>query len=123
MKITNTHKTTVGLPNGIMLEPGKPTLVRDWPEISKNLVVQAWVRAKILKVEEAEQPDPIKPDGDEKDELIAELKALGVKKDRKSSVEKLRALLEKAKAKADAGGDSEEETDDADDGDQTEDQV
>lgn len=104
-KITNTHKTEVGLPNGVFLKPGVSTNVPDWPEISQNLVVKAWVRAKILVVDDAKPVVEVKPPLvnevlDEKDRLLAELLTYGIDKNRRSSVETLQELLDEAKAKA-----------------------
>jgi hypothetical protein len=103
MKITNTHKTEVCLPNGVFLKPNVPTTVPDWPEISQNLVVKAWVRAKILVTDDSKS-EPVKQgsseEGDEKDQLIAELATFGIEKNRRSSEETLRALLDEAKANA-----------------------
>lgn len=114
MRVTNMHKSPLGLSNGVVLEPGKSTLVRDWDQVSKNHIVAAWVRAKIIRIDGAETPAPAsKADYDhgeaaereEKDQLIAELKTFGIDKNRRSSVETLRELLAEAKAGASTEGD------------------
>lgn len=115
--ITNTHKTEVGLPNGQLLKPGVPTNVPDWPEIGQNLVVKAWVRAKILVVEGQDEA-PVKKVVqeevlDETDQLIAELATYGINKNRRSSVETLQKVLAQAKADV-AASSAESEGDEAD---------
>lgn len=108
--ITNKHKTEVCLPNGVFLKPNVPTNVPDWPEISQNLVVKAWVRAKILVTDDSkpEPADPANPvsteEPDEKDQLIAALATYGIEKNRRSSEETLRALLAEAKVAAETAG-------------------
>lgn len=122
MAITNTYKTALQLPNGTVLHPGVPTPVHDWETIRKNHVVAAWVKAKILVESEQRAPDDDESDriaaeqaeaeasriaaesaasGDKqaepnKDDLIAQLKALGIKADKRMSLAKLQAMLVKA---------------------------
>lgn len=104
MNVTNTHKTTLVLPNGQHLNPGQATAVRGWDGMKKNAVVAAWLRKGILVESE---PAPVATSSaDEKEELIARLAALGVKADKRKTVEKLQAMVVEAEAAANDGEDS-----------------
>lgn len=112
-RIINTYKGPLCLPDGTHLAPGVSTPVYDWAELSKNHVISAWVKAGVLIVdpgppsayisneapEEHEEPPVVSnqdeqiDEKDEKDELIAKLAGHGIHKDRRSSVETLKALL------------------------------
>lgn len=110
MNIKNTHKSAVVLPNGQPLPSNVATPVRDWEKVKENKVVAAWLRAGIL-VECGGEVQRIAPD---KDALIAELAALGVKADKRKTVEKLEAMLAEAQSaqadgSEDEGGDGEGE--------------
>lgn len=112
MIITNQHSAPLGLPTGQVLDPGKPTQVRDWSGLKKNAVVAAWTRAGLLKEEDTAGDDRgsrfVQPD---KAELHAKLDALGVTYDKRSGVAKLQALLadaEAAQAQSEPDGDSEQ---------------
>jgi|GEM_PF-1429354 len=48
MKITNNHKSPLGLPDGTVLAPGVAETVANWEQLKKNTVVQGWIKAKIL---------------------------------------------------------------------------
>lgn len=127
--VTNTSKQPLGLPSGILVPPGATVAVPNWASDASNRVVQAWLRNGILRADApAAKPDAggkggkAKPDagGDSSDEsedggegegegegeadekglLIAELAALGITKNRRSSVETLQAALAEAKANA-----------------------
>lgn len=88
--VTNNHSTPLGLPGGVILNPAVPAEVPNWGEVSKNAVVKTWVDRKILTVGEDI------PAKDEKDLLQERLDELGVKYDKRSGVEKLRATLAEA---------------------------
>src|SRR5690606_4080617 len=53
MKVTNNHKSKLALPDGTVLVPGVPTPVKDGDLVKKNVVVQGWVKAKVLTIEGA----------------------------------------------------------------------
>lgn len=122
--ITNHSKRPLGLHSGVILLPGVATPVDGWAELSKNRVIAAWVDAGVLTVGDAAtspagaediQIEPASPadeplqdaeaekpaDQDEKDALLSELRTLGVNRDRRASVEKLRELLAEAKGSSD----------------------
>lgn len=94
MRITNKHKTDLGLPNGQVLRSGEPTNVRDWGKIKENSVVAAWLARGILTEDGADDGDTAT--SADKDELIARLTELGVKADKRKTVEKLQAMLAEA---------------------------
>ncbi|WP_420465610.1 hypothetical protein [Panacagrimonas sp.] len=99
VNITNNHKAPLGLPGGIVLAPGVKTPVPNWHAIKDNHIVAAWVRNRILTVEGADAPVPQSVTdavADEKDSLIAQLAALGIKKDKRTSLENLRTALSEA---------------------------
>ena len=101
--LTNLHKAPLGLPSGLVLEPGVSTDDPNWGRNGANRVVQAWIRARLLRVERLPEATPasVVVDAD-KDALIAELATFGIRKDRRSTVENLRKLLEQAKADSEA---------------------
>ena len=98
--VTNCHKSPLAISGGaVVLQPGKPTRVPNWSEHSGHRTVKLWIKAGLLHVDEPAAPEPLAPVAvpiDEKGELIARLATLGVKKNRRSSVESLRAELAKA---------------------------
>lgn len=103
MIVLNCHKSPLGLPNGTLLEPGTRTRVKAWASVSNHRTVRRWIGAGLLVViEEAGdvQPEtetaPPVDQKDEKDELIAKLAALGITKNRRSSLETLQAALAEA---------------------------
>ena len=51
MKITNNHKGPLGLPDGTILPPGEATLIANWDDLKANVVVQGWLKGKILSAE------------------------------------------------------------------------
>jgi len=122
--VTNNHDRSLGLPGGIVIEAGKAHEVPGWDKLSKHKVVAKWLESGILsagKSSKKEEPEVVEDiefteeqpgveveeqveeqqDGDEdaeKERLIAELAELGVKADKRSSVEKLKEKLEEALA-------------------------
>lgn len=96
--ITNNHKSPLGLPGGTVLDPGVETPVHNWHAVKDNNVVAAWVKARILVVETEIAPADESKGAltDEKDEVLAALAERGIKKDRRSSLESLKAALAEA---------------------------
>src|SRR5690554_96751 len=115
MIITSTWRAPLGLPSGVTLEPGVPTVVHGWDQDMKSRIVQAWVKSGILKVgngqksqfvsepeplpepeRKQEQPETEAPKAevaDEKTELLAALEAKGIKADKRTGIKKLKSLL------------------------------
>lgn len=122
--VTNNHDRSLGLPGGVVIEAGKAQDVPGWDKLSKHKVVAKWLEAGVLSTgksskkddpevvenvqvtEEVTEPsqaevedalDQLSED-EEKESLIAQLAELGVKADKRSSVEKLQEKLEEALA-------------------------
>lgn len=99
----NTPRTPLGLPGGLVIEPGKTVPVPNWTAIKDNHVVKAWVKSKLLTVS-GEEAAPVQAAqqavGDEKETILAKLEALGIKKDKRTSLEKLKAALAEAEKQA-----------------------
>lgn len=99
--ITNTHSTPLGLPGGVVLQPGVPTPVHGWDKIRDSHVVREWLKAGVLKAEGAPAGDQgsqfVVPD---KSDLQAKLDALRVQYDKRHGVAKLQALLAEVEAQA-----------------------
>lgn len=97
MNVTNRSKTPVGIPGNYLLEPGETRFIHNWPEVQDNRIIQQWVRRGVLAVETVapKAPSAISEDV-EKDALIARLKEYGITRNKRASVEKLRALLVEA---------------------------
>lgn len=109
MKITNNTKSPLGIPgkNGL-LEPGQSfeASTSQVVALRANAVIDAWFNRGMLSADgalptadDAPAPPPA-PEADEVDELIAALAEYGIQRDRRTTVNKLRALLEEAKAEA-----------------------
>lgn len=122
--VKNNHDRSLGLPGGIVIETGKAQDVPGWDKLSKHKVVAKWLESGILsagKSSKKDEPEVVEDiefteeqpgveaeeqveeqrDGDEdaeKERLIAELAELGVKADKRSSVEKLQEKLDEALA-------------------------
>lgn len=107
--VTNNHDRSLGLPGGIVIEAGKARDVPGWDKLSKHKVVAKWLESGILSAGKASKKDEpevvenvqVTEEVDEdavKEELIAQLAELGVKADKRSSVEKLQEKLEEALA-------------------------
>jgi len=114
--VTNNHDRSLGLPGGVVIEAGKSQDVPGWDKLSKHKVVAKWLEYGILSAGKSSKKDEGKelPDREvvanvqfneevdedaEKEELIAQLAELGVKADKRSSVEKLQEKLDEALAK------------------------
>lgn len=123
--VTNNYNRNLGLPNGVVIAAGESADVAGWDKLSKHKVVAKWLESGVLSVgksskkdepevvekvqitEEVTEPsqaevedalDQLSED-EEKESLIAQLAELGVKADKRSSVEKLQEKLDEALAK------------------------
>lgn len=104
MNITNGTK---GTPLGVgakLIEPGQTEWVAEWDQIKDNPIYQAWVKRGMLIVHDS-RPEPtiaaaqVADDQTaEKDRLIAILADRDVTKDRRSSLDTLRRLVDEAEA-------------------------
>lgn len=108
--VTNNYNRSLGLPNGIVIASGESADVAGWDKLSKHKVVAKWLESGILsagKSSKKDEPEVVEnvqvtEEVDEdavKEELIAQLAELGVKADKRSSVEKLQEKLDEALAK------------------------
>ena len=100
MRVTNNHKTDLGLPNGQVLRSGQPTDVRGWDQVKDNAVIAAWVKSGILTVNGSAAVDSaLNIASTDKDALVARLAELGVKTDKRKTVDTLQAMVAEAEAK------------------------
>jgi hypothetical protein len=108
--VTNNYNRSLGLPNGVVIASGESADVDGWDKLSKHKVVAKWLEAGVLsagKSSKKDKPEVVEnvqftEEVDEdtaKEELIAQLAELGVKADKRSSVEKLQEKLDEALAK------------------------
>lgn len=123
--VTNNYNRNLGLPNGVVIAAGESADVAGWDKLSKHKVVAKWLESGVLsagkpsKKDEPEVVEKVKiteevaepsqaevedaldqlSEDEEKESLIAQLAELGVKADKRSSVEKLQEKLEEALAK------------------------
>lgn len=104
MHVTNTTKGPLALNDTTLLLPGIPTPVHNWDQLKKNAVVAAWLKAGVLRESEAApSPEGSKLLPADKEALVAELTALGVKFHPNTGVAKLQALLTEEQGKAATG--------------------
>ena len=107
--VTNNYNRNLGLPNGVVIASGESADVAGWDKLSKHKVVAKWLESGILsagKSSKKDEPEVVEnvqvtEEVDEdavKEELIAQLAELGVKADKRSSVEKLQEKLDEALA-------------------------
>jgi hypothetical protein len=97
MNVTNRSKTPIGLPGNTILEPGETRFILNWAECAGNAVVKAWLHRGVLVVDTSAPSAPSAlSESTEKDALIARLKERGITRNRRASVETLRALLDEA---------------------------
>lgn len=109
--VTNNYNRNLGLPGGFVIGAGKTEEVPGWDKLSKHKVVANWLESGVLSVGKSskkDEPEVVEnvhiteqqPGEDaQKEELIAQLSELGVKADKRSSVEKLQEKLDEALAK------------------------
>ncbi len=99
--ITNTNRITpIGLPSGAVIPPGASVDVPEWDDIKDRKNLAFYVVTGVLVVEGGVQSDG---QGDEeayRQQLFAELKALGVNAGANSKTETLVSKLAEVKAKA-----------------------
>ena len=128
-KVTNNHDRDLGLPGGFVIGAGKAEDVPGWDKLSKHKVVAKWLESGVLsagksskKDEPETEPEVVEnvkfteqvtepsqaevedaldqlSEDEEKEYVIAQLAELGVKADKRSSVEKLQEKLDEALAK------------------------
>ncbi len=109
-EVTNHYTGPLGV-GGVVIEPNASAEVPNWEKVSKNGVVAKWLESGVLSVGKSskkDEPEVVEnvqiteqqPDEDaQKEVLIAQLAELGVKADKRSSVEKLQEKLDEALAK------------------------
>ena len=128
-KVTNNYNRDLGLPGGFVIGAGKAEDVPGWDKLSKHKVVAKWLESGVLsagksskKDEPETEPEVVEnvkfteqvtepsqaevedaldqlSEDEEKESLIAQLAEIGVKADKRSSVEKLQEKLDEALAK------------------------
>lgn len=108
--VTNNYNRNLGLPNGDVIAAGGSADIAGWDKLSKHKVVAKWLESGVLSAGKASKKDEpevvekvqIAEEVEEdavKEELIAQLAELGVKADKRSSVEKLQEKLDEALSK------------------------
>lgn len=117
-KVTNNYDRDLGLPGGFVIGAGKAEDVPGWDKLSKHKVVAKWLESGVLSagksskkdepedesevVEDVQFTEEVADESDEdaqKEAIIAQLKELDIKADKRSSVEKLQEKLDEALAK------------------------
>lgn len=100
MRVTNKGGKTLGMPNGVALATGASTEITT--DQAKSAIVAAWIARGFLEVRQSAPAEPQADTGeseaDEKDQLIAALADHEVYRDRRTSLENLRALLDEVRA-------------------------
>lgn len=113
MKVINNAKSPIGLPGyGVIMQGETSPEIRDdhWERFKANRVIAGWLsRGMLVEAVELEPVRDEEPQSDEKDELISALAEIGINRDRRSSVDRLRSELEAATAPAAATDDAEQE--------------
>ncbi|HBO2606438.1 TPA: hypothetical protein L4I35_000333 [Pseudomonas aeruginosa] len=100
-KITNTHCVTpIGLPSGAVIPPGASVDVPEWDDIKDRKNLAFYVVTGVLVVEGGVQSDGQGGEEAYRQQLFAELKALGVNAGANSKTETLVSKLAEVKAKA-----------------------
>lgn len=123
-EVTNNHTGPLGV-GGIVIPAKSSAEVPNWDKVSKNGVVQRWLDSGVLSLGKADKKSaqesevaaevvqnvqfteqtPVQDGGEADDEdeqkaaLIAQLKELDIKADKRSSVEKLQEKLDEALAR------------------------
>lgn len=123
-EVTNNHTGPLGV-GGVVIPAKSSAEVPNWDKVSKNGVVQRWLDSGVLSLCKADkkpaqeseiaaevvenvqftEQTPVQDgaESDDEDEqkaaLIAQLKELDIKADKRSSVEKLQEKLDEALAK------------------------
>ena len=105
--VTNNHVTGLGMPDGTSIAPRETKSYENWAVNAANGVVAHWVSTGLLSVDGYEEVvDPTQEEvedaldelseEDEKEALITQLAELGIKADKRSSVETLQQKLDEA---------------------------
>jgi len=94
----NSDRTPIGLPNGVLIAPKQTVDVEDWGKIKGHKVLVHYLKHGILIV--GGEAQKASGGGEDKDELLAKLKALGIEAGKNSSVKTLQEKLAEAEAKA-----------------------
>lgn len=109
--VTNNYNRNLGLPNGVVIAAGESADVAGWDKLSKHKVVAKWLESGVLSagkssnkdepevVEKVQITEQEQDEDAQKEDLISQLAELGVKADKRSSVEKLQEKLDEALAK------------------------
>lgn len=101
--INNTNRITpIGLPSGSVIPPGASVDVPEWDEIKDRKNLAFYVDTGVLVVEGGVQSDSQGGEEAYRQQLFAELKALGVNAGANSKTETLVSKLAEVKAKAKA---------------------
>lgn len=100
--IRSNHKSPLGLPGGITLNPGRRVKVERWEIVKDHAVVRSWLAAKVIEVVE-EGAKPAKAASDPAPDRLATLRAeyqdvLGKRPFHGWSEDELRAKIAEAKA-------------------------
>ncbi|WP_436593826.1 hypothetical protein [Pseudomonas aeruginosa] len=100
-KVTNTHRITpIGLPSGAVILPGASVDVPEWDDIKDRKNLAFYVVTGVLVVDGGVQSDGQGGEEAYRQQLFAELKALGVNAGANSKTETLVSKLAEVKAKA-----------------------
>ncbi|HBO5402340.1 TPA: hypothetical protein L4W46_000097 [Pseudomonas aeruginosa] len=99
--ITNTNRITpIGLPSGAVIPPGASVDVPEWDDIKDRKNLAFYVVTGVLVIEGGVQSDTQGGEEAYRQQLFAELKALGVNAGANSKTETLVSKLAEVKAKA-----------------------
>ncbi|HBP1723885.1 TPA: hypothetical protein L5V91_005482 [Pseudomonas aeruginosa] len=99
--ITNTNRITpIGLPSGAVIPPGASVDVPEWDDVKDRKNLAFYVVTGVLVVEGGVQSDGQGGEEAYRQQLFAELKALGVNAGANSKTETLVSKLAEVKAKA-----------------------
>lgn len=96
MKITNNYHSVIILPRNVGIAIGASVDYPEWNKIKDMPNIKWYVDNGHLSVEAGET---VQDEADDKDSLIEQLAELGIKADKRYSVEKLQEKLDEALAK------------------------
>ncbi len=94
----NSERTPIGLPNGVLIAPKQTVDVEGWGKMKDHKVLVHYLKHGILTV--GGESQKASSGGEDKDELLAKLKALGIDAGKNSGIESLQKRLAEAEAKA-----------------------
>ncbi|MFP5424705.1 MAG: hypothetical protein ACLGJA_02495 [Gammaproteobacteria bacterium] len=94
----NSERTPIGLPNGVLIAPNQTVEVEGWGKMKDHKVLVHYLKHGILTV--GGEAQKASSGGEDKDELLAKLKALGIDAGKNSGIESLQKRLTEAEAKA-----------------------